>query len=128
MSKRKGFLSLVALLLLSSVLTILSAALGFYTVTASRKHRASESLKSVYAAEAGANWGISYARRTEGPISTSFSVGERRVSVTISDSAGSGTILSTGKDEKGEYKRIVKLTYERTEAGIRVTNIQTEAG
>lgn len=117
----------MSLLLLSSVLTILSAALGFYTITISRKHRASESLKSVYAAEAGANFGISYAKKGAGSISTSFSLGERRVKVTISDAGeGNGTILSEGKDEKGEYKRMVKLTYERTEAGIRVTNIQTE--
>ena len=114
--RRKGSTALVFLLFLSGLLT-LSCGLLFYMEKGRESLGVYENgLKSVYAAESGAN--LALAKLAKIPIngklqlqSQPFSQNGRDVKVTISELGEEGTVFSIARDSEDRYIRYVKITY-----------------
>lgn len=124
MSRRKGALALVLLLLLSGFLTLLAGGLLYLQRIDAAVYSYENGLASVYGAESGANWALGYLKAGHtGNVTRAFSVGNRKIKVVIQDADTSGTIKSSAGDAQGNHMRYLKLTYrsEEGEAGRQIT-------
>ena len=125
-------MAICLLILFSMLLTLFTALLFYMSHTASEVYLYREGLRSVYAAESGANWGIGYLKEGNRD-DTSAVLHENgrtvRVTVTAPTSSADGVITSTASDGEGGNKRSLRLTYtlgETDGAGqVTVTGITT---
>ena len=130
MKKRKGSMALCLLILFSMLLTLFTGLLFFLSHTAAEVYLYREGLRSVYAAESGANWGIGYVEEgnTESAAVTLTENG-RTVKVNVKADGDGGTITSTATDGEGGNKRTLTLTYTRFaangEVAVTVTDVKT---
>ena len=130
MKKRKGSMALCLLILFSMLLTLFTGLLFFLSHTAAEVYLYREGLRSVYAAESGANWGIGYVEEgnTESAAVTLTENG-RTVKVNVKAAGDGGTITSTATDGEGGNKRTLTLTYTRSaadgEVAVTVTDVKT---
>lgn len=116
MSKRRGALALVLLLLLSGLLTLLAGGLLYLQRIDAAAYSYENGLASVYGAESGANWALGYLKAGHtGNVTRTFSVGNRKVKVVIQEAEASGTIKASAGDAQGNHMRYLKLTYRREE-------------
>ncbi len=130
MKARRGTVSLLILLSLAAVTAFAAAAVMFLSRSAERVLRYEKGLNSAYAAESGANWALgSLKAGVRGDRSASFSVGDCRVKVDVTDSdedGGEGVIGSVGSDASGEFQRYVRITYTREDGRLKVTDVYAE--
>ena len=81
----------------------------------------------MYAAESGANWALASLSRKGTAGEISFSLNDRTVAVSF---PWKGAILSQAEDENRDYRRYVRLTYQKDEeegkTRIRVEDIRSE--
>ena len=120
MKKRKGFLSLLILSLLFSLLTLLGGFLFPFMHSAGESWMYGNGLRAVYAAESGAAWGLASLRN--GDITEKnviFSYDEAECLVKITDLAKKrdqweGRILSRGTDKKSHMVRYVMIDFSVT--------------
>ena len=130
MKKRNGSMALCLLILFSMLLTLFTGLLFFLSHTAAEVYLYREGLRSVYAAESGANWGIGYVEEgnTESAAVTLTENG-RTVKVNVKADGDGGTITSTATDGEGGNKRTLTLTYTRSaangEVAVTVTDVKT---
>ena len=127
MNRRKGSLSMMLLLFMTALLT-LSVAFVFYEGRSGVSVlRYRKGLVSVYAAESGANWALASLSRKGTAGEISFSLNDRTVAVSF---PWKGAILSQAEDENRDYRRYVRLTYQKDEeegkTRIRVEDIRSE--
>ena len=121
MNRRKGSLSMMLLLFMTALLT-LSVAFVFYEGRSGESVlRYRKGLVSVYAAESGANWALASLSRKGTAGEISFSLNDRTVAVSF---PWKGAILSQAEDGNRDYRRYVRLTYQKTR--IRVEDIRSE--
>lgn len=125
MNRRKGCLSLMLLIFLSTLVTVS----GYFLYFAGRSRAAlsvyEEGLKSVYAAESGANWGLQ-ALKT-GPLGrqVTFRVNDRVVTVENSEGRDGGELTSRAAAENGDYKKYVHISYSvEEEDGVRKLKVE----
>lgn len=120
MSKRRGTLALVLLILLSGLLTLLAGGLLYLQRIDAAAYSYENGLASVYGAESGANWALGWLKAGHtGNVTQIFSVGNRKVKVVIQDTVTPGIIKSSAGDAQGNHMRYLKLTYRREEGEIR---------
>ncbi len=123
-------MALCLLILFSMLLTLFTGLLFFLSHTAAEVYLYREGLRSVYAAESGANWGIGYVEEgnTESAAVT-FAENGRTVKVNVKADDGGGTITSTATDGEGGNKRTLTLTYTLSaadgETRVTVTDVKT---
>ncbi len=133
MKKRKGSMAICLLILFSMLLTLGAALLFFLSHTAAEVYLYREGLRSVYAAESGANWALGYLKEGNTESTTaSLTENARTVKVTLKQDAksGGGTITSTAYDSEGGNKRTLTLTYTLAEEddGVTVTVTDVKSG
>ncbi len=133
MSKRKGFMAVSLLLLLSA----LTAVLGGLFFALSRGRGGSlaygNGLSAIYTAESGANWAL--ASLKQGPvenkeITISLDGREARVrisSVTKEGNTWKGKISSDGVDLQTKVMRFVKITFTVEDSGERKIMVESVA-
>ncbi|MEE3453534.1 hypothetical protein [Dialister sp.] len=111
MSRRKGSLAMMLLIFLSAILTVAGAFLLFSRRSLLSLSYYEEGLKSVYAAESGANWGLEALK--EGPLNrqVTFRVNERIVIVENTEGTSGGKLVSRAAAGNGDYKRYVRISY-----------------
>ena len=131
MSKRKGFMAVSLLLLLSA----LTAVLGGLLFALSRGRGGSlvygNGLSAIYTAESGANWAL--ASLKQGPvenkeITISLDGREARVrisSVTKEGNTWKGKISSDGVDLQTKVMRFVKITFTVEDEGERKIMVES---
>lgn len=127
MNRRKGSLSMMLLLFMTTLLT-LSVSFVFYEGRSGESVlRYRKGLVSVYAAESGANWALASLSRQGTAREISFSLNDRTVAVSF---PRKGSILSQAEDGYRDYRRYVNLTYQKDEeegkTRIRVEDIRSE--
>ena len=131
--KRKGSTALVFLLFLSGLLTLSCGLLLYMEKGRESLEIYGNGLKSVYAAESGANLALAKVARIsiDNKLQLQpFSQNGRDVKVTISESGEEGTIFSIARDSEERYIRWVEITYTVERIGdnrrIRVGGITSD--
>ncbi len=121
-------MAICLLLLFSMLVTLCAGLLFFLSHTAAEVYLYREGLRSVYAAESGANWGIGYLQgggREDAAVSFAEDGRSIRVNVTVDEETQSGTIESTAQDGEGGNQRVLLLTYTLADEAVKVTDVRT---
>lgn len=102
MCRRKGTLSIILILLFSALLSASTALVLFLTRGSAAAVSHEEGLRSVYAAESGANWALSrLSSGAGGSTSLTLEEGDRTILVRITDDGESGRIKVRSENERG---------------------------
>ncbi len=132
MKKRKGSMAICLLILFSMLLSLFAALLFFLSHTASEVYLYREGLRSVYAAESGANWAIGYLKEgNTDAASANLEENGRTIAVKIvmPTEKADGTIESSAVDSEGGNKKVLRLTFALSEAdgetSVTVTDVKT---
>lgn len=131
MNRRRGSLALPLLLLLASLLSLCGSFLYWMGRSRESLDHYKRGLRSVYAAESGANWALASVKREKpGEEAILFTVDDHTVTVKRKENSGKGTISSTAVDSHGEYKRYVHISYTLVEENgkrtLRVEEIHSD--
>ena len=130
MEKRKGFLSLLLLVALSSMLTLAGGFLFYLSHSASGSIVYGNGLRAVYAAESGANWGLASLEKgniTERTVTFSYDETDCLVKIAnlVKNGNGlTGRILSRGTDKKSHMVRYVQIDFIVTEGEKRKISVE----
>lgn len=114
------------LLIFLSALAVVS---GSFLLFAGRARAAlsvyEEGLKSVYAAESGANWGLQALKA--GPLGrrVTFHLDDRIVTVEASEDGSGGKLSARAEKANGDYLRYVHISYSLVEEdGVRKLKVE----
>lgn len=85
-----------------------------------------EGLRSVYAAESGANWALSrLSSGAGGSTSLTLEEGDRTILVRITDDGESGRIKVRSENEKGDHRRFLTIDFSsETVDGKRILTVE----
>ena len=101
MCRRKGTLSIILILLFSALLSASTALVLFLTRGSAAAVSHEEGLRSVYAAESGANWALSrLSSGAGGSTALTLEEGDQTILVRITDDGESGRIKVCSENEK----------------------------
>ena len=124
MCRRKGTLSIILILLFSALLSASTALVLFLTRGSAVSHE--EGLRSVYAAESGANWALSrLSSGAGGSTALTLEEGDRTILVRITDDGESGRIKVCSENEKGDHRRFLTIDFSsETVDGKRILTVE----
>lgn len=126
MCRRKGTLSIILILLFSALLSASTALVLFLTRGSAAAVSHEEGLRSVYAAESGANWALSrLSSGAGGSTALTLEEGDRTILVRITDDGESGRIKVRSENEKGDHRRFLTIDFfSKTVDGKRILTVE----
>ncbi|BBK25782.1 hypothetical protein [Dialister hominis] len=126
MCRRKGTLSIILILLFSALLSASTALVFFLTRGSAAAVSHEEGLRSVYAAESGANWALSrLSSGAGGSTALTLEEGDRTILVRITDDGESGRIKVRSENEKGDHRRFLTIDFSsETVDGKRILTVE----
>ena len=125
MCRRKGTLSIILILLFSALLSASTALVLFLTRGSAAAVSHEEGLRSVYAAESGANWALSRLSGAGGSTALTLEEGDRTILVRITDDGESGRIKVRSENEKGDHRRFLTINFSsKTVDGKRILTVE----
>ena len=125
MCRRKGTLSIILILLFSALLSASTALVLFLTRGSAAAVSHEEGLRSVYAAESGANWALSRLSSGAGGSTALTLEGDRTILVRITDDGESGRIKVRSENEKGDHRRFLTIDFSsETVDGKRILTVE----
>ena len=128
MCRRKGTLSIILILLFSALLSASTALVFFLTRGSAAAVSHEEGLRSVYAAESGANWALSRLfSGAGGSTALTLEEGDRTILPVslITDDGESGRIKVRSENEKGDPRRFLTIDFSsETVDGKRILTVE----